>query len=139
MSDQNKTQPTNQSVVDFINAQPKKYHEDCFGLIDFFTEITREPAVMWGNSIVGFGEYHYKYKSGREGDMLLCGFSPRKTSLTIYVMAGFKNEKIMSRLGTYKTGKSCLYVKKLEDIDLKVLKELTLYSINRINEVYPSS
>ncbi len=137
MGAENKTKPESASVTDFIKKQPEKYHEDCFKLLDFFKEVTGEEPVMWGGSIVGFGQYHYKYKTGREGDMLLAGFSPRKTSLTIYVLAGFGNEKIMSRLGTYKTGKSCLYVKKLSDIDLNVLKELTLFSINRINEIYP--
>ena len=137
MATENKTRPTPENVVDFIKRQPEKYHEDCFKLIEFFKEITGEDPVMWGNSLVGFGQYHYKYKSGREGDMLLTGFSPRKTSLTIYVLAGFGNEDIMSRLGKFKTGKSCLYVKKLDDIDMNVLKELTEYSIKRINEIYP--
>lgn len=138
MANENKTRPESTSVTEFIKKQPEKYHDDCFRLVEFFKEVTGEEPVMWGTSIIGFGRYHYKYKSGREGDMLLAGFSPRKTSLTIYVMAGFNNEKIMSRLGKYKTGKSCLYVKKLSDIDLEVLKELTEFSIAKINEIYPS-
>ena len=137
MPTENKTKPEASNVTDFIQRQPEKYHADCFKLIEFFKEVTGEEPVMWGKSIVGFGQYHYKYKTGREGDMLLAGFSPRKTSLTIYVMAGFGNEQIMSRLGTFKTGKSCLYVKKLSDIDMGVLKELTEFSIKRINEIYP--
>jgi hypothetical protein len=92
---------------------------------------------MWGKSMVGFGKYHYVYDSGREGDMFLTGFSPRKQALTIYVMAGFGNSDIMSRLGKFKTGKSCLYVKKLEDIEMDVLKELTEHSIAVINKKYP--
>jgi hypothetical protein len=137
MSSENKTKPQPASVKDFILKQPEKYHEDCFKLIDFFKEVTGEVPVMWGGSIVGFGQYYYKYKTGREGDMLMAGFSPRKQSLTIYVMAGFGNKEIMSRLGTYKTGKSCLYVKTLSDIDLNVLEELTVFSINHVQETYP--
>lgn len=94
MSTENKTKPEGTSVIEFIKEQPEKYHADCFTLIDFFKEVTGENPVMWGSSIVGFGQYHYKYKTGREGDMLLAGFSPRKTSLTIYVMAGFGNTEI---------------------------------------------
>jgi uncharacterized protein YdhG (YjbR/CyaY superfamily) len=80
---------------------------------------------MWGNSIIGFGDYHYKYASGREGDWFLTGFSPRKQSLTLYMMSYLeKHENILKRLGKYKTGKGCLYINKLEDVDMKVLKEL---------------
>lgn len=137
MKAKNKTQPINDSVADFIRQQPEHRQADCFALVEFFKKITGDPAVMWGKSIVGFGNYHYKYDSGREGDFFHVGFSPRKQNLTIYVMAGFGNEDIMSRLGKFKTGKSCLYIKKLEDIDLNVLEELSRYSIKWINEKYP--
>lgn len=138
MTKENIPLPTSDNVSDFIEAQPENRQSDCFELIAFFKNILGEEPVMWGKSIVGFGKYHYKYKTGREGDMPLVGFSPRKQNLTIYIMAGFGNVEIMGRLGTYKTGKSCLYVKKLSDIDENVLKELTLFSINRINEIYPT-
>ncbi|MFK7906670.1 MAG: DUF1801 domain-containing protein [Chitinophagales bacterium] len=91
-----------------------------------------------GKSIVGFGTYHYKYESGREGDFMKVGFSPRKTSLTLYIMGGFdRHEELMQQLGKYKTGKSCLYIKKLEDIDLEVLKDLVNESVAYISEKYP--
>ena len=137
MQAKNKTQPLHDNVVDFIESQPKKRRPDCYQLIDFFKEVTGEKPVMWGKSMVGFGKYHYVYDSGREGDMFLTGFSPRKQALTIYVMAGFGNSDTMSRLGKFKTGKSCLYVKKLEDIEMDVLKELTEHSIAVINKKYP--
>lgn len=89
------------------------------------TSITGVKPKMWGTSIVGFGEYHYKYESGREGDWFLCGFSPRKQALTLYIMGGLESQKdLLARLGKYKIGKSCLYIKKLEDIDMKVLRSL---------------
>ncbi len=133
----NKTVALPDSVEDFINAQPENRREDCFRLMELFKEITGEDAVMWGKSIVGFGQYHYKYDSGREGDMLLAGFSPRKQNLTIYIMAGFAHEEIVSRLGKFKTGKSCLYVKKLDDINIDVLTELVQWSIKKIKDIYP--
>ena len=92
---------------------------------------------MWGDSIVGFGKYHYKYDSGREGDMCMVGFSPRKTSLTVYIMPGFeKYDDLMQQLGKYKTGKSCLYIKKLEDVKLDVLKSLIKESFRYMDEKY---
>ena len=93
-------------------------------------KITKEEPVMWGPSIIGFGSYHYKYESGREGDMCITGFSPRKQSLTLYIMPGFERyHDLMNKLGKYKTGKSCLYINKIEDVDLKVLKELISESV----------
>lgn len=101
---------------------------------------TNSPAKMWGESMVGFGNYHYKYASGREGDWFMVGFSPRKQNLTIYIMCGFdKHQGIMENLGKYKTGASCLYVKKLEDIDLDLLRQLVEHSINYLKEQYPNS
>ena len=95
---------------------------------------------MWGGSIVGFGQYHYKYASGREGDMLLTGFSPRKTALTLYVMGGFESRPdLMKRLGKYKTGKSCLYVKRLSDIDMDVLEELIVADIDYMRATYDTT
>ncbi len=94
---------------------------------------------MWGTSIVGFGTYHYKYASGREGDWMLTGFSPRKQALTLYIMAGFeKYQELMDQLGTFKTGKSCLYVKRLSDINLDVLEELVRESVRYMKTQYPA-
>jgi len=102
-------------------------------------KITGEPAKMWGPSIIGFGTYHYKYATGREGDFLTTGFSPRKPELTLYIMSGFsKYDELMNKLGKYKTGKSCLYVKKLEDLNLEVLTELIETSVDYIkNKKWP--
>lgn len=92
---------------------------------------------MWGPSIVGFGEYHYKYESGREGDFLITGFSPRKSALTIYIMPGFtRYEALMEKLGKHRTGKSCLYINRLDDVDLSVLEELVTRSVEYMTEKY---
>jgi len=100
-------------------------------------QISSEEPKMWGTSIVGFGNYHYKYESGREGDFMKVGFSPRKTSLTLYIMPGFKRyDDLMEKLGKYKTGKSCLYIKKLEDVDQDVLKELICSSFDHMTKKY---
>lgn len=100
---------------------------------------TGEKPMMWGTTIVGFGTYHYKYDSGREGDWMLTGFSPRKQALTLYIMSGFdKYQELMDQLGTYKTGKSCLYVKRLSDINLNVLVELVQESVRYMRRQYPS-
>ena len=93
---------------------------------------------MWGSSIVGYGKYHYKYESGREGDFFLTGFSPRKQALTLYIVSGFSiNPELMEKLGKYKTGKSCLYVKKLDDVDREVLAQLVKESVAYIRKKYP--
>jgi hypothetical protein len=90
---------------------------------------------MWGDSIVGFGSYHYRYASGREGDWFVTGFSPRKQNLTLYIMAGFDNyDHLLQNLGKHKTGKSCLYIKRLEDVDLDTLRELVSQSVQHMNE-----
>ncbi len=100
-------------------------------------EITGEEPTLWGDSIVGFGRYHYTYESGREGDWFLTGFSPRKQNLTLYIMAGFDDyDDLMNKLGKYKTGKSCLYVKKLQDIDLPILKQLIKQSVVHTSKTY---
>lgn len=100
--------------------------------------LTGEEAKMWGPSLIGFGTYHYKYASGREGDFFRVGFSPRKTALTVYIMPGFKRfDELMQKLGKYKTGKSCLYIKKLEDVDVKVLEELVMSSLEYMADKYP--
>lgn len=126
-----KTKRNNSSVTDFLNkVENQKRREDSFVVMQIMEEITGEKPEMWGPSIIGFGTYTYKYKSGREGDWMLTGFSPRKQSLTLYIMSGFENyDSILSNLGKYKTGKSCLYVNRLEDIDLEVLRALISASV----------
>lgn len=126
-----KTQPTDKKVEDFLNTiEEEQKRKDAFALLEFFKEITGEKPVMWGPSIIGFGSYHYKYASGREADWMLTGFSPRKNNITLYIMQGFDNyEDHLSQLGKHKTGKSCLYVKRLEDLDLDVLRKLISESV----------
>ena len=134
-----KTQPTTASVDAFIDAvddEPKR--ADSRIVAEMMAEITGVPGVVWGSSIVGFGKYHYRYASGREGDFFEAGFSPRKRALTLYVMAGFSEyEDLLGRLGRHSTGKSCLYVKRLADIDLDVLRELLTRSVSYIRAKYP--
>jgi len=134
----NKTRKTALSVSEFLDAveDPQK-RADSYAVLEIMREITGEEPVMWGTSMVGFGSYHYKYESGREGDAFLTGFSPRKANLTLYIMAGFSNyDSIMAKLGKYKTGKSCLYVKRLADIDLPSLKQLIKQSVDFMNAKY---
>lgn len=135
---QNKTQPTDQSVKTFIDSlddQQKK--ADSYSLLNLMKEVTGCEPKMWGPSIIGFDQYHYKYESGREGDFLKVGFSPRKRELSIYLMCSFdKNEELMKKLGKHRTGKSCLYVKKLEDIDMDVLRMLVKESVKYVDEKY---
>lgn len=134
-----KTKENDQSVDAFLNSiEDEKKREDCFTVLKIMKQITKKEPKMWGNSIVGFGNYHYKYETGREGDYFLTGFSPRKQNLTLYIMAGFSQyEELMQKLGKYKTGKSCLYLKKLEDIDQKILKELIKCSVDSMKKNNP--
>lgn len=126
-----KTKPGTQNVEDFLNSvDEEQRRKDAFELLKIMKEITGEKPVMWGPGIIGFGSYHYKYASGREADWMLTGFSPRKNNLTIYIMQGFdRYEHLLAKLGKHKTGKSCLYVKKLENLDLDVLKKLVSESV----------
>ncbi len=126
-----KTKPSDKDIVAFLNSiENEQRRSDCFAVLKLMSEITKEEPKMWGETIVGFGVYHYKYASGREGDWFLTGFSPRKQNLTIYIISGFNEyEELMNRLGKFKTGSSCLYIKKLADIDLKVLTTLIKNSI----------
>lgn len=127
---ENKTQPTDASVTEFLNSiENERKRQDSFTILEMMQEVTGEEPKMWGDSIIGFGEYHYKYASGREGDMFLAGFSPRKQNLTLYIMSGFDNyESLLGQLGKHKTGKSCLYINKIADVDTKVLKEMVKQS-----------
>ena len=126
-----KTKPNDQSVEAFLNSVAnEKRREDSFKVLDLMKEVTQQEPKMWGDSIIGFGSYHYKYASGRDADWFLTGFSPRKQSLTLYIMSGFDEyDNLLQKLGKYTTGKSCLYIKKLEDVDLQTLEELVKQSV----------
>ena len=127
-----KTKPTKQSVTEFLNKIPDaERREDCFAIAKIMEEITGEKPKMWGPSIVGFGSYHYKYASGHEGDWPVIAFSPRKQDLTLYLsLNGYdKFGELMDQLGKHKTGKACLYIKRLSDIHVPTLKKLIKASI----------
>ena len=131
-----KTKLNDGDVNEFINSiDSEQKRNDSFKIIEMMKKITKSEPKMWGDSIIGFGNYHYKYASGREGDWFLCGFSPRKQNLSIYIMSGFnKYENILRKLGKHKTGKGCLYVKNLEEIDLKVLENLIKQSVDYLKK-----
>jgi Domain of unknown function (DU1801) len=131
-----KTKKTEQSVDAFLDGLADEGRRvECRTVLELMRKVTGDEPKMWGTSIVGFGSYHYRYASGREGDWFLTGFSPRKQNLTLYVMAGFPRfDDLMQRLGKYKTGKSCLYLRKLEDVDLEVLEELLRASAEHLSK-----
>jgi hypothetical protein len=133
-----KTKKNAASVKDFLNAvEHERKREDSKRMLELMKDVTGEKPAMWGDSIVGFGEYQYRYASGREGEWFLTGFSPRKQNLTLYIMSGFDEyEKLLAKLGKHKTGKSCLYINKLDDIDLDVLRDLVRKSVEhmRLNQ-----
>ena len=133
-----KTKMNESDIVAFLNGvDNEERRKDCFKLLELFEKWTNEIPKMWGASIVGFGSYHYKYDSGREGDWFLTGFSPRKQNLTIYITAGFlEYDDIMKNLGKYSTGSSCLYVKKLSDINIEKLKTLVEISVAHMKKRY---
>jgi hypothetical protein len=133
---ENKTTPTGQNVEDFLSAiADEQKRKDSFALLDLMREVTGMEPRMWGSSIVGFGSYHYKYASGRAGDTMLAGFSPRKQSLTIYNMGGLdRDDDLFKRLGKHTTGKGCLYIKRLDDVDRPTLKRLIEASCIRAKE-----
>ena len=135
-----KTKPTNESVKNFLNQiSDEERRADCFAVAKIMEEISGEKPKMWGPSIVGFGSYHYKYASGREGDWLMMGFSPRKKDLTLYLMMGFeKHGELMEKLGKHSASKSCLYIKRLSDIHVPTLKKLIKISLKDLRE-YTSS
>ena len=136
---ENKTQPTDADVEAFLNAVPgERKRADSFAVLEMMKEVTGEEPVMWGPSIVGFGSVHYKYDSGREGDMGLTGFSPRKANLTLYITDGFdKYGDLLARLGKHKTSVSCLYINKLADVDQDVLRELVRRSVEHMRATNP--
>jgi Domain of unknown function (DU1801) len=123
-----KTKPTEVSVDAFLDkVTDDKTRKDCDILINLMEKVTGEKPVMWGSSIVGFGKYHYKYNSGHEGEICLTGFSPRKGNLSLYVLAGVEGQNdLLAKLGKYKAGKGCLYIKNLDDVDINVLETLII-------------
>lgn len=131
-----KTRKNGADVEAFLDGiENDRRRTDCRAVVELMAAVTGEPPVMWGTSIIGFGSYHYQYASGREGDWMATGVSPRKQSLTVYIMTGFaRHEELMRKLGRYTTGKSCLYIKRLEDVDLGVLRELVRESFAHVSK-----
>lgn len=133
-----KTQPTGASVLEFLNSvEHKKRREDGLRLLEIFKEVTGREPIMWGPSIVGFGIYKYTYPDGRQIDWMMSGFSPRKHNLSLYISAGFsRNEALRNQLGKHKTSVACLYINKLEDVDIDVLKEIIAKNHRYIREKF---
>ncbi|MFC1797167.1 DUF1801 domain-containing protein [Pseudomonadota bacterium] len=137
----NKTNPNSSPVEEFINAvDNEQKRKDSWDMIALMKKITGSEPKMWGSSLVGFGSYHYKYESGREGDFFLTGFSPRKTAFTVYIMPGFSEyTDLMEQLGPYKTGKSCLYIKNLDVVDRAILEQIIGKSVEDMRDRYECS
>ncbi|HEX6307702.1 MAG TPA: DUF1801 domain-containing protein [Longimicrobiales bacterium] len=133
-----KTQANDASVDAFLSGiEDSARRADCARVLELMKDVTGAEPLMWGASIVGFGRYRYRYASGREGEWFITGFSPRKNSLTLYIMAGFdRYDDLLARLGRYSTGKSCLYVKRLSDVDADVLRELVAASAQHVRETW---
>ena len=131
-----KTKPNKKSVQKFLDSVTgKQKREDSFKILKIMKDVTGEEPVMWGDAIIGFGSYHYKYKSGREGDWFLIGFSPRKQNLTLYIMSGLKRyDDMLESLGKFKTSKVCLYINKLEDVNLNILKKIIKSSVSTLSK-----
>ncbi|MDJ0711728.1 MAG: DUF1801 domain-containing protein [Woeseiaceae bacterium] len=135
---ENKTKKTGASVTEFVKSiEDPRMRADARKVASMMRRITGKRAKMWGPSIVGYGTYHYKYDSGREGDFMVTGYSPRKQALTVYIIPGFsKFSPLMKKLGKYKTGKSCLYIRRLSDVDEKVLEKLIEGSVREMRKKY---
>ena len=131
-----KTKPTTRNVKDFIDAiEDEQLRKDCRNVSRIMKRVTKVNPKMWGPGIVGFGSYHYKYASGREADWFLAGFAPRKQNLTLYIMSGFqKYNALLKKLGNHKIGKSCLYIKRLDDVDMDVLTQLIEDSVAHVRK-----
>ncbi|MCA1053771.1 DUF1801 domain-containing protein [Rossellomorea aquimaris] len=134
-----KTKQNENSVLEFIEqVENEKKREDAYRLLDIFAEETGYPAKMWGPSIIGFGSYHYKYKTGHEGYSFLAGFSPRKAKISLYFAPGdTQRESLLKKFGKHTTGKACVYINKVDDIDEVVLRELIRASISFLEKTYP--
>lgn len=135
-----KTKETDSSVIEFIdNVDNPKKREDAYKLVDVFTETTGYEAKMWGPSIIGFGSYHYKYESGHEGDAPLVGFSPRKAKISLYFAPGdTEREALLKDFGKHTTGKGCVYINKVDDINVDVLQALIKQSVTFLQKMYPN-
>ncbi|PSL33011.1 uncharacterized protein DUF1801 [Planomicrobium soli] len=136
-----KTRATDADVAEFIeNIEHPKKREDAYQLLQLFEETSGYPAKMWGPSIIGFGSYHYVYASGHSGDAPLVGFSPRKAKISLYFATGdTERDKLLSKLGKHTSGKACVYINKLDDVDMDVLKALVLQSIAFLQKMYPEN
>lgn len=134
-----KTKPTDHSVIEFIEqVESEKKKEDAYRLLDIFTEASGYEPTMWGPSIIGFGSYHYKYPTGHEGDAPLVGFSPRKAKTSLYFATGdTERDEFLQQFGKHTAGKACIYINKLADIDVEVLKKLIVQSITFLQKTYP--
>jgi hypothetical protein len=133
-----KTRPTRTSPAEFIKrVDGDQRRKDCRQLVTLMRDVTGHPAKMWGSSIVGFDRYHYKYATGREGEMLLTGFSPRKQDLVLYLGPGLDNARLREKLGKHKAGKGCLYLKTLDDVDRAVLRALVEHSVAEMRRRHP--
>jgi len=144
MMTENKTKPTSQSVQAFIDTiEDERKRADSITLVEIMREISGHEPQMWGTSIIGFGSYHYKYASGREGDSMLIGFSPRKAAITLYLMGMYmynddaERDGLFVRLGKHKMGKGCLYIKRLDDVDIDALKTIIQRALEQLRAQYP--
>ncbi|NQX58271.1 DUF1801 domain-containing protein [Paenibacillus qinlingensis] len=134
-----KMKETDSSVLEFIeNVESAKKREDAYQLLDIFTEVTGYEAKMWGPSIIGFGTYHYKYASGHEGDAPLTGFSPRKAKISLYFATGDDREELLKQFGKHEAAKACVYINKVADINVDILKALISQSVSFLQERFPS-
>ncbi len=133
-----KTKPNDASVIDFLDTiEDETKRDDSYEIMNMMQEVTGDQPKMWGGAIIGYGTYHYKYASGREGDWMKIGFSPRKQNISIYLMAGVEQHpELLEKVGKYKNGKSCFYIKKLDDVDRNILRQLMVASLKRIEEIY---
>jgi Domain of unknown function (DU1801) len=136
-----KTKPTGEDVESFLNnMSDEKKRQDCFTLLEMMKQITNLEPKIWASSMVGFGDYHYKYASGHEGDAFIVGFSPRKQNLTLYILTGFEGEQqLLEKLGKHTTGKGCLYVKRLDDVHLPTLRSLIQHSVEIMLQNHPQN
>jgi hypothetical protein len=134
-----KTKLNDASVADFLNSiKDEQVRKDCWTIVDIMQEATKAKPQMWGTNIVGFGSYHYKYASGREGDWMLTAFSPRKQNITLYLYAGFEGrDELMAQLGKHSCGKACIYIKRLSDVHLPTLKKLIKGSVKHMLKTNP--
>ncbi|MCB0116046.1 MAG: DUF1801 domain-containing protein [Caldilineaceae bacterium] len=137
---ENKTQQNDQNVEVFLNSvEDERKRQDCFQILAMMQEVTGCEPKMWGDAIIGFDSYTYQYASGRSGEWMIVGFSPRKQNITLYIMAGFDEyDAVLERLGKYKTGKACLYIKRLDDVNVEALRELVSASVTHMRETNKS-